>query len=192
LRPAPTLPSATWPPRQADPPPSPPATTPAMSPRGPFPLLSVASTAARLTGHRSDSILALASGSKALSKVPPPVTALVVPVGSKKGQSVLPMVGVVGNWMTSLVKGNTLFLPKFQALYGVSSSVRIAPSPPLLTRHMLKPFRLFPRRLEAASSSSNVSTSVVIPAVGAVAVALALVQFGLLDKGRLGVIGGLF
>jgi hypothetical protein len=62
-------------------------------------------------------ILSLVSGNKALTKVSAPMNALLVPVGSKKGRGQMPMVGLVGPWMSRLIKGKTLFVPQWQATY---------------------------------------------------------------------------
>lgn len=67
--------------------------------------------------YSPSSILSLLSNaSKPLTKVGAPLNLIAIPVGSKRGQSMLPF-GVVGNWITSTLKGGSLFVSKFHALY---------------------------------------------------------------------------
>ena len=41
----------------------------------------------------------------------------VIPVGTSGGASMLPFIGVLGGWATSMAKGKGLMVPMFEKLY---------------------------------------------------------------------------
>lgn len=43
---------------------------------------------------------------------------ILVPIGPKKGNSYLPL-GVVGNWLTRLIKGKNIFIPKYKKAFNI-------------------------------------------------------------------------